>query len=165
MSSRGYLVDMIESIGEKTAIASHIREKIEAGKDVEKNQQMLKAVLALRRKQMSRLLESAEKADPEYWCDFKHAVKSWVNDSEVYEATLNEKDLELMIGSSEILAMAISCFMGMKFETCARCIFDEFLVKQYEEQHNAKIEVGIKGDIENDDQNYEKDHTESYENE
>lgn len=136
MSSRGYLVDMMESIGEKTALASHTREKIIAGKDIEKNTELLKKVLATRRQQMSRLLEDAEHADPEYWCDFKHAIKSWVQDAEVYEATFNEKDLELLNGSSDVLAMAISCFLGMEFETCARCIFDKLLVAQFDKNLN-----------------------------
>lgn len=141
MSSRGYLLDLIESIGEKTALASHTREKIESGKDVENNRAILARTLALRRKQMSYLLSEVEKADPEYWCDFKHAVKSWVQDSEVYEATPNESTEQMMRESSEILAMEISSLLGMEFETCARCVFDRLLVQQYEKAHSAKIEA------------------------
>lgn len=140
MSSRGYLVDMIDSIGEKTALASHIREKILSKIDVENNKVMLKKVLEARRKQMSRLLNEAERADPHYWCDFKHSVKSWTQDAEVYEATLDERDLEILNDSSEILAMEISSFLGMEFESCAACVFDRLLVHQVEKQRFATIE-------------------------
>lgn len=150
MSSRGYLVDMIDSIGEKTALASHVREKILSGIDVENNKVMLKKVLEVRRKQMSRLLDEAEKANPHYWCDFKHSVKSWTQDAEVYEATLSEKDLEILNSSSEILAMGISNFLGMEFETCASCVFDRLLVKQYEKSHSAILKEN-KGDKLNGD--------------
>ena len=141
MSSRGYLVDLIESIGEKTALASHVREKIQGGKDVEQNRQILTKVLELRREQMSFLLSEAEKADPEYWCDFKHAVKAWTQDSEVYEAQPNERTESMLKESSEILAMEISSLLGMEFETCARCVFDRLLV-----QHYDKIKANNKGD-------------------
>ena len=146
MSSRGYLVDLIESIGEKTALASHIREKIEAGKDVEKNRQILEKTLNLRRKQMSYLLSEAEKADPDYWCDNKHAIKSWVQDGEVYEATLTEETEQFLKESSEILAMELSCFLGMEFEVCARCLFDRLLVKQYEKAHSDTMGLNNEGD-------------------
>lgn len=149
MSSRGYLVDMIDSIGEKTALVSHIREKILSNIDAEKNKKILRKVLEIRRKQMNRLLDEAEKADPHYWCDFKHSVKSWIQDAEVYEATLDDKDLEILNGSSEILAMEISCFLGMEFETCAACVFDKLLVQQVEKQHSATIEEN-EGDNLND---------------
>lgn len=141
MSSRGYLVDLIESIGEKTALASHIREKIENGKDVENNRKILAKVLQLRRKQMSYLLSEAENPDPEYWCDFKHAVKSWLQDSEVYEAKLDEKTESFMKESDEILAMEISSILGMEFEKCARCVHDRLLVQQYEKEHSAILET------------------------
>lgn len=146
MSSRGYLVDLIESIGEKTALASHIREKIEAGKDVENNREILKKVLALRREQMSYLMSQVDEPNPDYWCDFKHAVKSWIQDSEVYEATLTEETEHLMIKSSEILAMEISSILGMEFEVCARCIFDRLLVNQIEKQQSAILKANDKGD-------------------
>lgn len=137
MSSRGYLVDLIESIGEKTALASHIREKIQAGKDVKNNRKILEKVLALRREEMSFLMSEVEKPNPDYWCDFKHAVKSWAQDCEVYEATMTEKTEQLMIKSSEILAMEISSILGMEFEVCARCVFDRLLVEQVEKERSA----------------------------
>lgn len=133
MSSRAWVVDLIHSIGEKTALVDHLEEKI-GTEDSEQIEQIIAKLLNLRRNQMSFLLEQAEKPNPLYWCDFKHAVKSWTNDVEVYEANLTEKTKTLMIESSEVLAMTTSLFLGMEFETCARCLYDKMLV----EQHNKK---------------------------
>lgn len=129
MSSRAYLVDLIHSIGEKTALADHLEEKLENNPELE---EILKKILDLRRKQMNQLLTNGENPNPEYWCAFKHAIKAWTMDCEVYEAKLDKESLENMIESSNILASMISLFLGMEFETCARCLYDKLLVKQLE---------------------------------
>lgn len=141
MSSRGYLTDMIESIAEKVALASHIEEKIRGSEDeteVENLKNMLERVLKLRREQMSRLLEKAENPNPMFWCQFKHALGAFMRDCEVYEATNEDIDLEIAKQSADILAMNISLFLGMEFETCARCLADRLLVKQVEERTNTR---------------------------
>lgn len=135
MSSRAWVVDLIHSIGEKTALVDHLEEKLDTDKP-EHLQELISEVLNLRREQMSLLLENGEKPDPTYWCDFKHAVKSYTHDAEVYEANLNERTRQNMIASSRILAGATSLFLGMEFETCARCLYDQMLVKQVEDKEN-----------------------------
>ena len=135
MSSRGYLVDMIESIGEKICLTSHIEEKLRACEDEEEKvqlKQMLDSVLELRRKQMSLLLENAERPDPTYHCIVKHAIGSWWRDVEVWEASNDEKDLEKTIESADLLAMCLSKYLGLEFEVCSRCLWDTMLVKQVE---------------------------------
>lgn len=127
MSSRAYLVDLIHSIGEKTALVDHLEEKIDNNPEL---QDLVEKILVLRRKQMNQLLSLGENPNPEYWCAFKHAVKAWVMDCEVYEATLTEESKQNMIESSNILASMISLFLGMEFEDCARCLYDKLLVKQ-----------------------------------
>jgi len=127
MSSRAYLVDLIHSIGEKTALVDHLEEKIDNNPEL---QDLIEKILVLRRKQMNQLLSLGENPNPEYWCAFKHAVKAWVMDCEVYEATLTEESKQNMIESSNILASMISLFLGMEFEDCARCLYDKLLVKQ-----------------------------------
>lgn len=129
MSSRAYLVDLIHSIGEKTALEDHLIEKLP---DHPELKDTIKKVADLRRSQMNQLLASGEKPNPEYWCAFKHAVKAWTLDCEVYEATLDKESYENMINSSEELAIMTSLFLGMEFETCARCLYDKLLVKQLE---------------------------------
>lgn len=129
MSSRAYLVDLIHSIGEKTALEDHLIEKLP---DHPELRDTIKKVADLRRSQMNQLLASGEKPNPDWWCAFKHAVKAWTLDCEVYEATLDKESYDNMINSSEVLAEMTSLFLGMEFETCARCLYDKLLVKQLE---------------------------------
>ena len=155
MSSRGYLVDMMESVAEKIALTSHIEEKLRDTEDEnEKKQlnQMLKKILDLRRRQMNRLLEEAENPNPAFWCQFKHSLGSLIRDCETYEATYNEKDLELCKESANVLAMNASLFLGMEFESCARCFADKLLVKQVEKERSAILKTNDKGE-KHDNQN------------
>jgi hypothetical protein len=129
MSSRAYLVDLIHSIGEKTALEDHLMEKLP---DHPELKDTIKKVADLRRSQMNQLLASGEKPNPDWWCAFKHAVKAWTLDCEVYEATLDKESYDNMVKSSNNLAEMTSLFLGMEFETCARCLYDKLLVKQLE---------------------------------
>lgn len=129
MSSRAYLVDLIHSIGEKTALEDHLIEKLP---DHPELKELIKKVADLRRSQMNQLLASGEKPNPDWWCAFKHAVKAWTLDCEVYEATLDKESYDNMVKSSNYLAEMTSLFLGMEFETCARCLYDKLLVKQLE---------------------------------
>lgn len=129
MSSRAYLVDLIHSIGEKTALEDHLIEKLP---DHPELKELIKKVANLRRSQMNQLLASGEKPNPDWWCAFKHAVKAWTLDCEVYEATLDKESYDNMVKSSNHLAEMTSLFLGMEFETCARCLYDKLLVKQLE---------------------------------
>jgi len=149
MSSRGYLVDLIESIGEKICLSSHIEEKLRASdNDDEKAQleQMLDAVLKQRREQMSLLLENAECPDPTYHCIVKHAIGSWWRDIEVWEASNDNRDLEKTIQSADLLAMCLSKYLGMEFEVCSRCLWDRMLVKQVENERSDILKTNEKGD-------------------
>lgn len=127
MSSRAYLVDLIHSIGEKTALEDHLIEKLP---DHPELKELIERVANLRRSQMNQLLASGENPNPDWWCAFKHAVKAWTLDCEVYEATLDKESYENMVKSADELASMTSLFLGMEFETCARCLYDKLLVKQ-----------------------------------
>lgn len=135
MTARAYAVDLIQSIGEKAALTSHLEEHLIDGMDVSK---VLTEVLSLRRKQMKDLMEIAEKPNPKYWCDFKHAVKAFTLDTEVYEAEQNETNLENMKRSADILAGVTSLFLGLEFASCARCLYDQLLIdiKKKEKEEN-----------------------------
>lgn len=130
MSSRAWVVDEIHSIGEKTALCDHLEELIDDYPDVG---EVLQNVLNLRRKQMQHIAEQNENSNPKFWCSFKHAVKAFTLDSEVYEATLDDVAKQNMIESGDVLASLISLFLGMDFETCARCVYDRLLLKQVQE--------------------------------
>lgn len=129
MSSRAYLVDLIRSIGEKTALTDHLEEKLLSNPS-EDLKALIEQTTTLRRKQMNMLLSEAENPNPLFWCDFKHAVKAFTNDVEVYEATYTDEAFEQMKLSSEILAGVTSLFLGMDFQTCARCLYDKLLVEE-----------------------------------
>lgn len=129
MSSRAYLVDLIRSIGEKTALTDHLEEKLLSNPS-EELKALIEQITALRRKQMNTLISQAENPNPLFWCDFKHAVKAFTNDVEVYEATYTDEAFEQMKLSSEILAGVTSLFLGMEFQTCARCLYDKLLVEE-----------------------------------
>ena len=135
MTARAYAVDLMQSIGEKAALTSHLEEHLIDGMDVSK---ILVEVLSLRRKQMKDLMELAEKPNPKYWCDFKHAVKAFTLDTEVYEAEQNETNLENMKRSADILAGVTSLFLGLEFASCARCLYDQLLIdiKKKEKEEN-----------------------------
>ena len=131
MSSRGYLTDLIESIGEDIALTSHIEEKLKEaeGQELENLKLMLDEVLSLRRSKMSYLLSKGESPNPLYWCIFKHSVGSYWRQMEVWEASKCEEDLERLKRNGKILAMATSLFLGLEFQTCERCIGDILLEK------------------------------------
>ena len=135
MTARAYAVDLMQSIGEKAALTSHLEEHLIDGMDVSK---VLAEVLSLRRKQIKDLMQLAEKPNPKYWCDFKHAVKAFTLDTEVYEAEQNETNLENMKRSADILAGVTSLFLGLEFASCARCLYDQLLIdiKKKEKEEN-----------------------------
>ena len=142
MSSRAWVVDLIHSIGEKTALADHLEEKLRSLEDDDKElmknvQTTLNAVITLRREQMSYLLEQADKADPTFHCAEKHAIKSFTLDSEVYEATLDGKAFEQLQKSANILAMVCGMYLGIdEFQPCSRCFADLMMVKEYDKDHS-----------------------------
>lgn len=127
MTSRAYVVDLMQSIGEKTALASHLEESLIDGLDVG---QLLQQTLQLRREQMESLMKIADSPNPKYWCHFKHAIKSFTLDSEVYEAEQSVENLENLKKSADLLASVTSLFLGMEFASCARCLYDQMLINE-----------------------------------
>lgn len=144
MSSRGYEVDLIESICENIALAGHL-EEISKDED-ESAKEILKKALTLRREQMSRLLEMADMPNPKYHCAVKHTLGAWWRQQEVYEATLEDEDYRLAQELGDLSAMCLSKYLGMEFEVCQRCLFDRMLVKQVEKEHSAILKTNDKGD-------------------
>lgn len=144
MSSRGYEVDLIESICENIALAGHLEEI--SKDDDESAKEILKKALTLRREQMSRLLEMADMPNPKYHCAVKHALGAWWRQQEVYEATLDDEDYRLARELGDLSAMCLSKYLGMEFEVCQRCLFDRMLVKQVEKEHSDILKLNDKGD-------------------
>lgn len=135
MASRAWLVDLVKSIGEKTALCDHLEEKLLKDNPDPDIKSILNKTLNLRRQQMEILLDYAKKANPEWWCDFKHAIKSFTFDTEVLEVD-PEKFEQMYQASADLMASVLSKFIGMEFEVCARCLFDKMLVEQVMEAVN-----------------------------
>lgn len=134
MTSRGYLWDLIESIGEDIALTSHIEEKLLASEDKEESQnlrQMLEKVLESRRGKMSELLSRGDNPNPMCHCLTKHAIGAYWRQMEVWEATQDQEDLLKLRGDGEILAMALSLYLGLEFQTCQRCLEELLLLKNH----------------------------------
>lgn len=145
MSSRGYEVDLIESICENIALAGHLEEVLKDEND-NSDIEILKLALSSRRKQMSRLLEMADNPNPKYHCIVKHALGAWWRQQEVYEATMDEKDYDLAKSLADLTAMCLSKYLGLEFETCQRCLFDRMLVAQVEKERSDILKSNDKGD-------------------
>lgn len=148
MSSRGYEVDLIESISENIALAGHIEELLREEKD-EETQQILEQALNLRRRQMSRLLELGANPNPKFHCVVKHSLGAWWRQVEVWEASLNGKDFELAKEMGDLTAMCLSKYLGLEFEVCQRCLWDRMLVEQMEKERSDIINLTDKGDKNN----------------
>lgn len=133
MTSRGYLWDMVQSIADDIALASHLKEQIDKTEDEQERKelrQIRSSVLELRREKMTFLMEEIDMPNPDYWCDVKHALGSWERAVEVDESQDNERTAELAKKSADIFAMCLSKFLGMEFEKCAACLADRLLVQQ-----------------------------------
>ena len=130
MTDRAYILDLIHSIGEKLALADHLAEKL----DNENIKELYAKVVEERRAEMKLLVSLAPNPNTEYWCAFKHALKSWVLAMEVYDTLPIEENLNVAQYSEDILAGIISLFLGVEFKPCARCLNDLLL-----SQHNENI--------------------------
>ncbi len=80
MTSRAYVVDLIQLIGEKTALTSHLEEHSIDGMDASGTCRGSQ----FKAKTNAGLNGFIGQSEPEMR-DFKHAVKSFTLDSEVYE--------------------------------------------------------------------------------
>ena len=132
MTSRGYVTDLIESIAELVCTCGHIRELLDGEEDAELLE-LYKRTLKLRREQMEKLLELAEKPDPRYHCIVKHTLGAWWRAIEIYEATGKDEDFQMAKDCGGVAASALSKYLGMEFESCSRCLFDRLLVRQLTE--------------------------------
>ena len=125
MTNRAWLVDLIHSIGEKLALCDHLAEKL----DDPNAKDLYEKVLNQRRTEMQILVDSVENPNLEYWCSFKHALKSWVLAMEYYDTQLDEKSANVAQYNADILAGSMALFLGLDFKTCARCLNEQLLAK------------------------------------
>lgn len=137
MNSRNWLVDLVHKIGEECALCDHLAEKL----DEPQSKQLYCATLELRRKDMLLLANSVKDPNFEHWCEFKHAVKAFTLAMECYDANPTEDMLKSVEASENILASAMSLFLGLEFSDCARCLYDKLLANYNEIRKENEVNV------------------------
>lgn len=133
-SSRAWIVDLAHSIGEKLALCDHLAEKLD-DKDAK---ELYNKVLQERRNEMRLLVKYAPNPNTEWWCGFKHALKSWVLAMEVYDNLPSEEMFNVAQYNADILAGIMSKFLGVEFKICERCLNDLLLAKYNETRKDFK---------------------------
>jgi hypothetical protein len=134
--SRGWVFDLVNSIANDLAIVNHLTESIYAAqKDADDGitdnsdyKKILDIALANRRDKMNLLVEVADKYNKRMWCPLKHAIESYMESMEVWQAYENESTYNQMIKSTDVLAGCLSLFLGMELTTCGRCLSDQLSV-------------------------------------
>ena len=98
---------------------------------------------------MRKIFESFDKADHQYWCILKHAVAAkWFMD----EVVAADNDDSPSLRSTEphdlyeLMSLAISSFIWVEPQVCARCMADDLEEKTIEiadtdEEHRSVDEV------------------------
>lgn len=133
IGNRGWLVDLVHSIGEKLALCDHLAEEL----DNPTVRALYNDIVEERRKEMRILANSVPNCRPEYWCGFKHACKSWVLAMECYDALPNDENLNVAQYSGKILAGVMSLFLDLEFKFCERCVYDALLLG-FDAQNNKE---------------------------
>lgn len=150
MTSRGFSLDLIDSIINDLAICSHAREsidtlnnKISSGDivDDETKESILESIknlneiwsstLMLRRKKMDMLFNLSENNNKSFmWCILKHALASFGTAVEVYEAVFNDETETILKDNTMALANIISMSLGFEPFNCLRCLDDKLNINK-----------------------------------
>lgn len=135
MKSRGWIIDLVISIGQDLALTSHLQENLnKLQKDKDMNTQkiidvesLLIATIEARRRKMAYLVEQSPEANLDFWCSQKHQIFSWELDCEVWEATYSQEAQKIMFDSYKRLAQTLSLFLGIDVIDCWSCLADRLL--------------------------------------
>ena len=123
-TSRVPLWDIIETIANLIASASHLQELISAEAETEENKDryndMLLELVDIRRAIMDQL----PKWDTKVWCNVKHAIAQWWFALEIYYAERTDFWKDIVDWLSKYMYKIISEYLGMEISDCWRCIND-----------------------------------------
>ena len=154
-TSRHWILDAIECIKNCEAIVSHCNEIMDSIYDnVSKNDKayddymnlnrMKEIATKVRRKTMRKVYESFDNADHKYWCILKHAIAAkWFMD----EVVAADDDDHPSLRSNEphdlyeLMSLAISSFIWVEPQVCARCMADDLEEKTIEISDDTNKEV------------------------
>ena len=144
-TSRHWILDAIECIKNCEAIVSHCNEIMDSIYDnVSKNDKayddymnlnrMKEIATKVRRKVMRKIYESFDNADHQMWCIVKHSVAAkWFMD-EVVSADNDDDKPSLRSNEPhdlyELMSLAISSFIWVEPQVCARCMADDLDSKE-----------------------------------
>lgn len=153
-TSRHWILDAIECIKNCEAIVSHCNEIMDSiYGNVNKNDKayddymnlnrMKEIATKVRRKTMRKIFESFDKADHQYRCILKHAVAAkWFMDEVVAADNDDNSVLRPSLRSTEphdlyeLMSLAISSFIWVEPQVCARCMADDLEEKTIELEDN-----------------------------
>ena len=144
-TSRHWILDAIECLKNCEAIVSHCKEIMNAYHDAalsedlkeevtpatdkyEMCNRIMKMAVKARRKIMSKMFEQFE-WDHQMWCIFKHSIMAKQYIEEVNSATddlFDEEEDEIY----KFMSLALSQFIWEEPGLCARCIADDLLSKE-----------------------------------
>lgn len=135
-STRGWIFDLVNGIANDLAITNHLHEAFYAAtKDfydevdgasqkMEDYRSLLLLTLKNRRSKMKTLIAQADEYDKRMWCPLKHAIESYMEAMEVWQAHETPETFQQMIDSTEVMSGILSVTLGLDLETCARCLSD-----------------------------------------
>ena len=136
-TSRGWVFDLVNSIANDLALTNHLHEAFYAAyKDAEDGiegasdkiinyRKLMDMTLTNRRNKMNILKGQADSYDKHMWCPLKHAIESYMESMEVWQAHESKETFDAMITSTDILSGVLSLFLGMELEICGRCLSDQ----------------------------------------
>jgi len=147
-TSRHWILDAVECIKNCEAIVSHCNEIMDSIYDnVSKNDKayddymnlnrMKEIATNVRRKTMRKIFESFDKADHKMWCIVKHAVAAkWFMDEVVAAGDEDSLRSNEPHDLYELMSLAISSFIWVEPQVCARCMADDLEEKTIELKDN-----------------------------
>jgi len=143
-TSRGWIFDLVNAISNDLSITNHLHEAlygveaniseldpddpIEVREELERLRdgylKLIKMSLETRRSKMAYLKDNAVIYNKMMWCPLKHAIESYMETMEVWQATMSDESYKHMMESTSILSGVLSMFLGVELEVCARCLAD-----------------------------------------
>lgn len=135
ITSRGWVMDLMQSIANDLATVNHLKEKLYSIKqetvpedpiaeDIRKYiEKTIQCITDTRRKKMKLLEDQFLEFDDKMHCAVKHQLESLIEMMEVYDAY--PEAVDLLQESWENWASVISFAFGVELTDCARCLLDQ----------------------------------------
>ena len=157
-TSRHRLLDAIECIKNCEAIVSHCNEIMDSYYDkynetedigdpkqspvvrkYESCSKMKAMATKIRRRMMKKIFDRFEDADHDYRCILKHAVSVKQFADEVDDAEASGIFREDTASSYKLMSLALSLFVWEEPQLCARCMLDDMMWEEDEDEMLEKI--------------------------